>query len=113
MRKTMRKLGSRTTTALCALLLVACGAQQQGDESTTSEPQEFAFAGTVERVDPVARTVTVRNEDIPGWMMSMSMNYVLDRPELVDSLTAGDRITATVYGGEFGTLHEVTVVRPQ
>jgi len=109
----MRQVYRASVIGLCTLLLVACGAQQDEGQTMDAEPQEFAFAGTVERVDPDSRTVTVRNEDIPGWMMSMTMSYVLDRPEVIDSLQVGDRITATVYEGEFGTLHQVAVVQPR
>jgi len=98
---------------MCALLLVACSAPQEGGGEDAGEPQEFAFSGTVEQVDTVARIVTVRNEDIPGWMMSMTMQFFLDRPDLVDSLEVGDRVRATVYEGNFTTLYEVAVVRPQ
>jgi Cu/Ag efflux protein CusF len=108
-----RRERSRLIAGLCALLLVACSAPQDEAASTPAEPQEFAFTGTVERVDAAAGIVSVRNDDIPGWMMSMTMNYVLDRPAMVDSLAVGDRINATVYEGDFVTLHRVEVVRPQ
>jgi Cu/Ag efflux protein CusF len=69
--------------------------------------QEFAFAGTVQSVDPQARTVAVLNDDVPGWMGSMTMTYSVDRPTVLDSLEAGDRITAKVYAGDFRILYEV------
>jgi Cu/Ag efflux protein CusF len=97
---------------LSVLLLAACGVAQEESGDTAAEPQAFAFVGTVERVDTQARIVAVRNEDIPGWMMAMTMNFVLDQPDLVDSLEVGDRITATVYEGNFTTLFQVEVVEP-
>lgn len=98
--------------ALCTLMLMACGGEQEAASEAPAEPQAFAFVGTVERVDTAARTLAVRNEDIPGWMMSMTMNYMLDSPAVLDSLQVGDRINATVYEGNFTTLYEVEVVEP-
>ena len=75
------------------------------------EPQEFAFAGTVESVDTTTRIVVVANEAIPGWMMAMSMNYFVEPPEVLATLNPGDRITATVRSGDFQNLYEVEVIR--
>ncbi len=71
---------------------------------------EFAFAGTVEAVDAVARTVAVLNDDVPGWMGSMTMSYGLNPPDVLTTLKVGDRITATVRAGDFATLYGVQVV---
>ena len=107
-----RRRCTRSIVGVCALLLVACGTPEEESGSGAAEPQAFAFAGTVERVDTATRIVAVRNEDIPGWMMAMTMNFVLDQPDMVDSLEVGDRITATVYEGNFTTLYQVEVVGP-
>jgi Cu/Ag efflux protein CusF len=77
------------------------------------ERQEFTFTGTVQRVDSATQVVAVQNEDIPGWMMSMTMSYAIEPAELLPSLEPGDRITAKVYGGDFGKLYAVEVLPPQ
>ncbi len=80
-------------------------AQQKGKK-------EFAFTGTVEKVDQDAKTLTVANDDIPGWMMAMSMTYGVDKDTVLKEVKAGDRITATVYEGDFKTLYNVKVAAP-
>jgi hypothetical protein len=55
----------------------------------------------------------VLNDDVPGWMSPMAMSYSLNPAGILDSLRAGDRITATVRGGDFSTLYGVERVPPQ
>jgi Cu/Ag efflux protein CusF len=78
-------------------------AQQKGKK-------EYAFKGKVEQFDQNAKTLTVANEDIPGWMMAMSMTYSVDKPAVLTQVKAGDQITATVYEGDTKTLYDVKVV---
>ena len=63
-------------TILC--LLVAAASGQQADKKGR---KEFQFKGKVEKVDPNAKTILVNNENIPGWMSSMSMSYTVDNPD--------------------------------
>ena len=76
--------------------------------------KDHTFKGKIEKVDPKTKMVSVNNESIPGWMMSMTMAYRLDKPSegLLTSLKPGDKITATVYDGDFQTLYNVKVAPP-
>lgn len=111
----MERKGARTRFGrgllILAAVLAACGGSQD-EPAAQAEPtaaQEFDFTGTVQRVDSVARTVAVLNDDVPGWMSPMSMSYVLDDPDVVGTLEPGDRITAKVRAGDFRTLYGVGV----
>ncbi len=88
-----------------ALLLTLVYAQERGKK-------EYVFRGMVEKVDAKAKTLTVNNEKIEGWMMSMSMNYGVDNPEVIGRVKVGDQITAKVYEGDFTKLYGVKVVIP-
>ena len=99
------------TPALCALALsVSVAAQAPG--TPPAGKKEHAFKGKVEKVDPKTKMVTVNNESIPGWMMSMTMAYKVDKDAVLSSLKPGDQITATVYDGDFQMLYNVKVAPP-
>ena len=74
--------------------------------------KEHAFKGKVEKVDPKTKMVTVNNENIPGWMMSMTMVYKVDKEGVLGTLKPGDQISATVYDGDFQMLYNVKVLPP-
>jgi len=104
----IRRLIALATATLCALALtIAVNAQ-------TPPPgkKDHAFKGKVEKVDPKTKMVTVNNENIPGWMMSMTMSYKVDKDGVLTTLKPGDQITATVYDGDFQTLYNVKVAPP-
>jgi Cu/Ag efflux protein CusF len=81
------------------------GMEMGGSEQ--GEVQEFAFTGVVQSVDTTTGIVSVANDEIPGWMMAMTMNYYLEPPDAIATLEAGDRITATVYSGDVQHLYDV------
>ena len=97
--------------AVAAPALMLAGCREDPPEETPAV-QEFDFAGEVQSVDSTRRTVSVLNEDVPGWMSPMTMSYAVTPPAMLDSLRRGDRITATVRSGDVSTLYEVEVVRP-
>ena len=93
---------------VCAVALsIAVSAQ-----TPPAGKKDHPFKGKVEKVDPTTKMVTVNNENIPGWMMSMTMAYKVDKEAVLKDLKPGTQITATVYDGDFNTLYNVKVAPP-
>jgi Cu/Ag efflux protein CusF len=90
-----------------AVLLAVCFSSMQAQQSGK---KEHAFRGKVEKVDAKAKTLTVNGENVEGWMGAMTMNYAVDKADVIDKVKVGDQITAKVYDGDFKGLHDVQVV---
>jgi Cu/Ag efflux protein CusF len=75
---------------LCCFLVIAGGCSHR------EQPRRFAFHGTVIAVDPAAKVASIHNEDVPGWMTAMTMEYPIENTAEFQSLHAGDKIEATV-----------------
>jgi protein SCO1/2 len=97
-----------TTAALCAIALTASIAAQ----TPPAGRKDHAFKGKVEKVDVKTKMVTVNNENIPGWMNSMTMTYKVDKDGVLKDLKPGDQITATVYDGDMQMLYSVKKAPP-
>ena len=108
-------------TVFCLLTAVAYG--QRAAIKKVKWAREFVFKGVVENVDPNAQSVTVRSENIPGWLNSVSrygmtlvnirMTYKVDNPEVLKTLKPGDRVSATVLEGDFEVLYDLRVAPPE
>ena len=88
---------------VCALLLSTAVRAQDAKK-------EHAFKGVVQKVDEKAKSLTVDGENVPGWMMAMTMVYTPDKEEIFKTVKAGDQITATVKDGDTKTLYDVKIV---
>jgi len=107
----LRRFIALVTATLCAAAFsIALSAQTPPPAAR----KDRAFKGKVEKVDPKTKMVTVNNENIPGWMMSMTMTYKVDKPSeaTLTNLKPGDQITATVYDGDLQTLYNVKIAPP-
>ncbi len=95
---------SQVSAALLLLLFFGSASYSQ-----TAGRKGYSFRGTVERVNTSTKRISVANEPIPGGMGAMTMNYSVDKEEVLSRLKAGDRITAKMYNGD-STLYEVQVM---
>jgi Cu/Ag efflux protein CusF len=104
--------GHRIVTLIAALTCALFVSVAVHAQAPPAAKKEHPFKGKVEKVDDKTKMITVNNENIPGWMMSMTMTYKVDKPEALKNLKAGDNITAKVYDGDFQTLYDVKLAPP-
>lgn len=81
----------RETTALAVLLALAAGACQR-----TPPPREYPVVGQIIRIDRTTSHVTIRHEDIKGFMPGMTMPFPVKDPGLLEGREPGDLIEATL-----------------
>ena len=97
------------TLLILALVLIgsaACRARKAVAE------QRYDLKGKVFSIDKEVGTVTVSHEDIPGYMIGMTMPFKLKDPRLLGELAEGDRLQATlVVAGEKSWLEDVVFTR--
>ena len=103
-----RRIAALIAALTCALFVVVAVRAQ----TPPAPKKEHAFKGKVESVNEKGKMITVNNENIPGWMPSMTMTYKVDKEAVLKAVKAGDNITATVYDGDFQTLYNIKVAPP-
>ena len=106
----MQLLRGRSGRALVVAIAMCASPRFFVHAQQTRQPH--TFHGTVKSVDPSARTLVVDGEKVEQWMAAMTMTYRTDTPQILGQLKSGDHITATVYDGDFTTLHGIKVVTP-
>jgi Cu/Ag efflux protein CusF len=99
----------RTIAAAVALVL---GLGAASAAAAQAGKKEFQLKGKIEKVDAKTAKLTVNGDKVDGWMAAMTMDYKVDKAEVLKTLKAGDQIVAKVYEGNFDTLFDVQVVPP-
>lgn len=113
---TVRDSAWLVLVAFIAASGAACVSEPSSSKTETIGPltpagrKEFVFKGKVEAVDPAAKTLTVTNEHVEGWMASMTMVYKADKDDVYTKVKPGDQITARVYDGIEDMLYDVQVM---
>jgi protein SCO1/2 len=73
---------------VCTLGAAAC--------SRAEPPRRYPLRGQVLAVHPDKQQLTVRHEDIPGFMPGMTMSFEVGRPQLMQDRQPGELISATL-----------------
>lgn len=100
--RTRRIAGGVLGCAVLVCLVAGLEAQPAGRKA-------FTFRGVVENVDALSRSVLVNHEAVDGWMGAMTMSFRVEPADVLGQLKPGDRIVATVYGGDTGTIYGVSI----
>ena len=82
--------------------MLAAGAAAQ-----SAKGKSHTLEGKVEGVQTDQRLV-VNHGKVEGYMDAMVMAYKVDKPDILKRVKAGDRISATVYDGDY-TLYDIKV----
>jgi protein SCO1/2 len=81
--------------------LAACG---------NPRPTDHPGRGIAAQVDPVARTITLDHEDIPGLMKAMTMTFAVAPGVELESIAAGSEVEFVLQ--EAGDALTVTRIEP-
>jgi len=93
------------------LALVALASVSLVVHAQQSDRKSYTLRGIVEQVNTGAKKLSVANEPIPGGMGAMTMNYSVDKEEVLGRIKVGYHITAKFYDGDM-TLYEVAIMPP-
>jgi hypothetical protein len=92
--------------------LAGCGGSSKTPQQPTTGPRRYHLAGRVVSVEAAKQQVVVDAEDIPGFMMAMTMGYAVKNPNLLVPLSREDKITAdVVVNGNDVYLENIVVVK--
>jgi protein SCO1/2 len=80
------------------------GEQPHGNE------KRYPIKGTVIAVNKNDRTATIKHEDIPGYMGSMTMDFKIKNPADLNVMKAGDEITGTLVVDDISSWIEITAI---
>jgi Cu/Ag efflux protein CusF len=98
-----------------AVVVLACLIMWLGVRyATKAQIKQYDFNGTVVAIHPETEMVRVHNQNMPGFMVPMDMDYQLKDKKILSSLQPGDTIHATLLndGQSLWELQNVTVKKP-
>ena len=61
-------------------------------KSQVAAPKSYATKGTIRSSRPARAYVNIAHEDIPGYMMAMTMSFEPGKPGQLDGLAENDRV---------------------
>ena len=83
-----------------AMIFFAVGIQAfagaDDDQSSKLRIRYFCGKGEVVSVDKEAMSVTIKHEDIEGFMAAMTMRFKAEEPDVIEGISPGDRVRFTL-----------------
>lgn len=106
-RQRLRAFYRPTKVLLAVLTVIGCGR----NEEKRTDLVTFPIRGEVVEIDTARNRLMVAHEEIPNYMMAMTMPFKVKNRELLRGLQAGDSIAATLAVSRTESwLETVTVV---
>lgn len=110
----MRMSGTKWAVLACGLVAVLAACLYLLNRPSPKPPtvsRTYPLTGFVLQVAPQAKRVSVANDEIPGFMQPMVMDYEVADPSALSSLKRGDEIHATLLsdGAQQWVLQDITV----
>ncbi len=104
-RNWMSRLALSLAPILLSLLLVSC--------SHPPAAKRYELQGRVVAVDPLAHTLTIAHQDVPGLMKGMTMPFTVGKANnwVFQAITPGDQIRATLVLSDHAELQDITFTR--
>src|SRR5260370_25680838 len=81
-----------------AIVALICAGFAAGCQSAPEK--RYPIQAEVISTDAARKLITVKHGDIPGLMPAMTMTYQVAEPKQIETLQAGDKITADLVGLE-------------
>jgi len=81
---------------LWGALLALAAAGGNSARADDQMPHSYSARGVVEQIAPDRRQVTIHHQDIPGYMMEMTMDFPVKDTNELDGILVGDQITFTL-----------------
>lgn len=77
-------------------IMAAIVALAAGTTGCRRQAQQYELNGQILAVDPARQELTIKHQDIPGFMPGMTMAFKVFEPRLMDGRTPGELVTATL-----------------
>ena len=79
----------RVVLCLCAALTAACTVER-------SDERSYRLHGQALSLEPARKTITIKHDEIKGFMPAMTMPYEVKDAKALDGIAAGDLVDATL-----------------
>ena len=111
----MRMSGAKWAVLACGLVAVLAASLYFLDRPSPQPApvsRAYALSGVIVSVAPQTKKISVANDDIPGFMQPMVMDYDVADPAALANLKRGDKIRATLLsdGVQLWVLKDITVI---
>jgi Cu/Ag efflux protein CusF len=96
-------LGLLAALALPAAASACAHHEGRGDAPTAATDREgWETTGTVRRIEPERRSITIQHEEVPGYMPAMTMPFEVEDARLLEGLSVGDHVRFRFVRAEGG-----------